>query len=90
MASGYVGMVSQGADMNASQFYITLSKARWMDKLNVVFGKIVRGMVRKRESSSRVPGDEGEREEGRREATGGEGAPAPSHIEGIYLLCLCA
>ncbi len=44
-AAGYVAMANTGVDTNNSQFYITLTKARWLDGKNVVFGKIVKGMV---------------------------------------------
>lgn len=55
-AAGYVASANVGPDSNASQFYITLSKARWLDNRNVVFGKVVSGMVRKKLfDSSRIP-----------------------------------
>lgn len=41
---GWVAMANHGSDTNSSQFYILLSKARWLDGKHVVFAKVIRGM----------------------------------------------
>jgi len=42
-SAGWVAMANSGPDTNGCQFYILLTKARWMDGKHVVFGKVIRG-----------------------------------------------
>jgi len=41
---GWVAMANRGPRTNNSQFYIMMTRARWLDNKNVVFGKVIRGM----------------------------------------------
>ena len=41
---GWVAMANHGPDTNSSQFYILLTKARWLDGKHVVFGKVIKGL----------------------------------------------
>lgn len=43
-SAGWVAMANRGPRTNTSQFYIMLTRARWLDGKNVVFGKVIRGM----------------------------------------------
>ena len=40
---GWVAMANHGPDTNNSQFYILMTKARWLDNKHVVFAKVIRG-----------------------------------------------
>lgn len=41
---GWVAMANHGRNTNASQFFILLQAARWLDSRHVVFGKVIKGM----------------------------------------------
>jgi len=42
--AGIIGMANSGRHSNASQFYITLQPAQWMDMKYVAFGEVKQGM----------------------------------------------
>ncbi|XP_065649062.1 uncharacterized protein LOC100209549 [Hydra vulgaris] len=41
---GILGMANKGRHTNASQFYITLAPAKWMDYQYVAFGQVIEGL----------------------------------------------
>ena len=43
VSPGWMAMANHGKDTNNSQFYMLLTRARWLDGKHVVFGKVIRG-----------------------------------------------